>query len=90
MAEIEFDPKKNAINIAKHGISLERGAEMQVLFARDDRRLDYGEVRILAYGFIDGLAYCLCYAQRDDVMRAISLRRVHKKELVRHGPKTKE
>ena len=57
MAEIEFDPKKNAINIAKHGISLARGEELLVIFAKFDRRQDYGEKRMLAYGYLDGLAH---------------------------------
>ena len=54
MAEIEFDPRKNAINIAKHGISLERAAEIKPMLVKDDQRFNYGEERLLLYGFIDG------------------------------------
>ena len=85
MAEIEFDPKKNAINLAKHGISLERAAELVVSFAHFDSRADYGEDRVLAYGYLDGLAYCLCFVERDGKKRAISLRRAHEKEFERHA-----
>ena len=85
MAEIEFDPKKNAINIAKHGISLERAAELVISFAHFDGRADYGEDRVLAYGYLEGLAYCLCFVDRDGKKRAISLRRAREKELKRHA-----
>ena len=84
MAAIEFDPKKNAINIAKHGISFERAGELIVSFAHFDSRADYGEERVLAYGYIEGLAYCLGYVERDGKKRAISLRRAHEKELKQH------
>ena len=74
MAEIEFDPKKNAINIAKHGISLERAVEIEPMLVKDDLRFDYGEERMLLYGFINGEPHCLCYVERSGVVRAISLR----------------
>ncbi len=81
---IEFDPKKNAINIAKHGISLERAGELIVSFARFDDRADYGEDRVLAYGYLDGLVYCLCFVERNGKRCAISLRRAREKELKQH------
>ena len=84
MAEIEFDPKKNAINIAKHGISLERAAEIEPMLVKDDLRSDFGEERMLLYGFINGQPHCLCYVERSGVVRAISLRRMHQKEFRRH------
>jgi uncharacterized protein len=80
----DFDPAKEAINLAKHGISLARWVDldMQVTFV-DDRR-DYGEIRYRAYGFIDGLAYCLTFTDRNEKVRPISLRRVHTKEMRRY------
>ena len=59
MAVIGFDPKKNAINIAKHGISLERAAEIKPMLVKYDLRFDYGEERMLLYGYIDGEPHCL-------------------------------
>jgi hypothetical protein len=51
--EIEFDPDKEAANIAKHGISLGRAGGMIVLAFRPDERLAYGEDRYRAWGVID-------------------------------------
>ena len=83
--KIEFDAEKDAANVAKHGISLVRAADLEVLFAHPDRRKEYGEARILAYGYIDSLPYVLCYVDRGASMRAISLRRAHQREFLRHG-----
>ena len=84
MAKIEFDPKKNAINIAKHGISLERAADMEILTLIGDQRFEYGEIRFRAFGYIDDLAYCFCFTDRDGIRRVISLRRAHLKEMKKH------
>lgn len=82
--EIEFDPAKDAINIEKHGISLSRAVDLEVqLFIDDSARFD--EPRYRLYGLIDGKAHCLAAIDRGDRVRAISLRRVHAKEMRRHG-----
>jgi uncharacterized DUF497 family protein len=79
-----FDPEKDRANVAKHGISLARASELEVVVAFVDSRRDYGEVRKIAYGLIDGSYYSLAYALRDDGVRPISLRRAHEKEIRRH------
>jgi uncharacterized DUF497 family protein len=83
--DIEFDPAKDAANIEKHGISLERAADLDMetaVIVADDR---FAEPRFRAYGLIDGLAYCLAFTLREAVLRVISLRRAHKKEMDRYG-----
>jgi len=80
----EFDPIKDAANIQKHGISLARAVEMNVLAVVEDDRFD--EPRFRAYGTIDGEAFCLAFTLRDDVTRVISLRRAHLKETRRYVP----
>ena len=81
--EIEFDPAKDAVNIAKHGISLARGGELaDVVVVRDERFA--GEQRYRLYGRIDGVPHCLAAVMRSGNVRAISLRRAHAKEFNRH------
>jgi uncharacterized DUF497 family protein len=82
---IEFDPSKDAANIAKHGVSLGRAADMTVLAVVEDTRF-VNEPRLRAYGMIDGRAYCLAYTIRNGNVRPISLRRAHAKEIKRHAP----
>jgi uncharacterized protein len=48
-----FDLKKNAINIAKHGISLARAEDMNMetaVIVTDDR-FDYGEARYCVWRY---------------------------------------
>lgn len=81
--EIEFDPAKDAANIEKHGISLERAADLEVLaYVEDDR---FAEPRFRLYGLIDGVAHCVAGTDRDGKVRVISLRRAHAKEMKRYA-----
>lgn len=80
--DIEFDPAKDAANIAKHGISLARAGELEVLAYVDDAR--FAEPRFRLYGLIDGKAYCVAGTRRNGAIRVISLRRAHAKEMKRH------
>jgi len=77
---IEFDPAKDETNIAKHGVSLARAAELDIRAVEKDARRDYGEARFRAWGLIDGLPYSLAFTLRGEVLRAISLRRCHQEE----------
>lgn len=80
--QIAFDPAKDAANIAKHGISLARAADLEVLaFVADER---FAEPRFRLYGLIDGVAHCLAGTNRDGVIRVISLRRARAKEMKRY------
>lgn len=80
--EIEFDPAKDAFNLAKHGISLARAVDMEeAVVVVDDR---FQEARFRIYGLIDGTWHCAAVTMRGSVVRVISLRRAHKKEVKRH------
>ena len=81
--EIVFDPDKDAVNVAKHGISLAAAADLVVHgVVRDDRFS--GEQRYRLYGVLDGRPHCLAAVLRDGSVRAISLRCAHAKEYRRH------
>ena len=82
---IEFDPAKDETNRLKHGVSLARAGDMDMRAVIEDERADYGERRFRAFGFIDGVAHSLAFTLRGGVLRAISLRRAHSKEMKRHG-----
>jgi uncharacterized DUF497 family protein len=84
----DFDPAKEAINLAKHGVSLARWVDLDVFAIVGDDRFDYGEPRFRAYGFIDGMAHCLVFTIRNERYRPISLRRAHAREMRRHAPKS--
>lgn len=83
--EIEFDPAKEAGNIAKHGVSLQatEGFDWDTAFEREDDRFDYGEVRFVALGMIGGRLHVLAFTEgsHDDAVRAIGPRPAEKHEV---------
>ena len=82
-----FDPAKDAENIRKHGISLQRAEDFDLSVAEyvfDDRE-DYGEVRYRAVSFLDGNLYSLTFTLRDEEIRAISLRKATRQEHKEYG-----
>jgi len=83
----DFDPTKDAINLAKHGISLARWIDLDIRAIMRTEPFDHGDPRYRAYGFIDGLAHCLVFTVRGERYRPISLRRAHAKEMRRYVPK---
>jgi len=81
---VEYDQVKDEANRQKHGISLERAGELDILALLQDDRNAYGEIRYRAWGLIDGQSHCLAFTYRDGHVRAISLRRAHRKEFERY------
>jgi uncharacterized DUF497 family protein len=79
---IEFDPQKDARNIALRGISLAAAETLLTGFTVEwtDQRRDYGETRIIAIGEIGGLEHVCVYTRRGAAVRPISLRRANRKE----------
>ena len=80
--EVTYDPPKDALNTKEHGISLARAQDFALQTARveADTREEYGEDRWNALGFLDGGLYNLTFTVRDDLIRAISLRKATKDE----------
>ncbi|MDZ4364164.1 BrnT family toxin [Brevundimonas sp.] len=79
---IVFDPAKDVVNVAKHGVSLGRAHEFvfeDSLIEADDR-FDYQESRWIAYGYLDGRLHVLVFTQRGDTIRVISLRKANQRE----------
>lgn len=79
----EWDETKNQQNIAKHGLSFEDASrifEGITLNAVDDR-FDYGEVREISIGQIDGLVVVtVVHTDRFGVCRIISARQASRAE----------
>jgi uncharacterized DUF497 family protein len=79
--EIEFDPAKDAINIARRGISLSRAGELRETIEIIDNRRDYGEERVIAIGLIEDRVYVCVYTARRGFRRVISLRKANRREI---------
>lgn len=83
----EWDDAKYAANLEKHGLRFELVHEFdwEAAYFRPDRRFDYGEDRVVAFGRIGGRGYAIVYVRRGDAVRIISLRPAHDKEMQRYG-----
>jgi uncharacterized DUF497 family protein len=85
--EISFDPAKNDKNIRERGLSFERAAEFDfesAIFLVDGRH-DYGEVRRIAVGYLDGRLHVLCFVETPGGIRVISFRKANRREGKKHG-----
>ena len=81
--QIDFDPNKDKVNVAKHGVSLSFAVELDwddALVWMDDRHT-YGETRMIALAPKTGTLYYVAYVDRGDVRRIISLRRANRREV---------
>lgn len=85
--EFDWDGDKNQQNIAKHGLSFGDARRIFDGFTLDllDNRFDYGEVREISIGMIDGLAVVtVAHTDRAGVRRIISARPATKSERKRY------
>lgn len=80
--EIEFDPAKDGINRAKHGVGL--GAATLIFETPSVQwmslRGQHGEVRYVAVGLIDGVEFACIFTMRGEAARIISVRRARHEE----------
>ena len=82
---IEFDAAKDEANIAKHGASLARTADLDIRAFIENSREEDGERRFRLYGLLDQVPQCAIVTLRGDQVRAISLRKANRTERKRHG-----
>jgi uncharacterized protein len=80
--EIEFDPAKDGINRAKHGVGL--GVATLIFETPSVQwmslRERHGEMRYVAVGLIDGAEFSCIFTMRGKVARIISVRRARYEE----------
>ena len=87
METYEWDEGKYATNLRKHQLPFELVYEFDWdnAYLKPDKRFDYGEDRMIAYGRIEGRGYAIVYTRRNDRVRIISLRPAYEKEMKRYG-----
>jgi uncharacterized DUF497 family protein len=81
--EFEWDESKDATNLKKHGISFEEAKTIfeDIVFTSIDDRFDYGEIREISIGAIEGVVVVtVVHTNRGGVTRIISARKATKKE----------
>jgi uncharacterized protein len=79
---LEWDQAKNVLNMEKHGYDFN---DAHKLFVADrleflDDRYDYGEIRYLVIGSIEGRLVVAIYTLRSSAVRLISVRKANSRE----------
>jgi len=82
MTAIEYDPRKNSANLAKHGIDFETAARIWEgwVFERGDDRRDYREERVIALGAVEKRVVVVVFTWRGTRRRLISARKANSDE----------
>jgi hypothetical protein len=81
--DFEWDERKARQNVVKHGVPFEYAARVFLDPARRDAadtRRDYGELRRIALGEIEGRLFVVAYTFRGKVIRLISARKANERE----------
>jgi len=80
-----WDERKHQLNIKDHGLDFlgcEAIFDGQV-FVYEDKRESYGELRLVAIGWLKGQVVHMTYTERDEDFHVISLREAEKHEIRR-------
>ena len=86
---ITYDPDKKAKALAERGLDFEdakyvfQGTTLEV----EDLRRDYGEIRVICYGVLDGRMVVVGYTSRGADRHVFSMRKANEREQTRIGPK---
>jgi uncharacterized DUF497 family protein len=78
----EWDEQKRRANLSRHGFDF---LDCEEIFAAQtysilDDRFDYGEVRMLTFGILNGTVVAVAHTESDEVTRIISVRKALKNE----------
>jgi hypothetical protein len=85
---ITFDPAKRNRTLAARGLAFEDAAvvfEGTTLEVEDTRR-DYGETRIICYGYLMGRMVVVGYTPRGSARHVFSMRKANAREEARIAP----
>ena len=86
---ITYDPDKRAKALAERGLDFEdvkyvfQGMTIEV----EDLRRDYGEIRVICYGILEGRMVVVGYTPRGADRHVFSMRKANEREQTRIGPK---
>ncbi len=83
---LEFDDAKREITLFERGLDMARANEIFEASHMDqiDSRKNYGEVRVVSFGYLDNLPVVVVWTHRGIKRRIISLRRVNEREIKKY------
>jgi len=90
--KFNFDSNKDAINLAKHQLSLADAANLDWMAALIwiDNRQDYGEIRQIGLVLMNQRLYVVVFVDKKTERRIISLRKANNREYERYEQETNQ
>jgi len=84
--KIEFDPKKDALNLDNHKVSLVLAERFDWDAAQieEDKRYNYDEQRMRGLGFIGDTLFHVAFVEREGITRVFHLRPATKQEFKKY------
>lgn len=80
--EITFDPAKRDRAIAERGLDFADAAEVFAgpTIDDEDKRFEYGERRMICFGYLNGRMVMVCYVQRGETRHVFSMRKANERK----------
>ena len=84
--KFEWDEEKRLSNLKKHGFDF---ADAVKFFTPDaltipDDRFDYGEIRYITFGLLNGETVAVAHTEDEEIIRIISIRKAEKDEEIEY------
>jgi hypothetical protein len=85
---ISFDPGKRRTTLAERGLDFADAVHVfeGPTLELEDRRRNYGETRIICFGYLAGRMVVVGYTQRGTARRVFSMRKANAREKARVTP----
>jgi len=85
---ISFDPAKRDKTLADRGLNFEDAPKVfaGVTLDTEDTRKDYGETRMICFGYLDGRMVVIGYTPRGTGRHLFSMRKANEREQKRIAP----
>jgi len=85
---LTFDPAKREKTLSERGLDFADAAEVfaGVTLEIEDTRKDYGEIRVICYGMLEGRMIVVGYTPRGADRHVFSMRKANEREQARIAP----
>ena len=85
---ISYDPSKRQRTLEERGLDFEDAAAVfaDLTFEVEDTRQDYGEIRIICFGYLARRMVVIGYTPRGTTRHIFSMRKANEREQARIGP----
>ena len=87
MFKLSYDPAKRLRTLAERDLDFEDANEVfkGPVFQWEDQRVDYGETRMMCFGYLRGRTVVIGYVLRGDTRHIFSMRKANEREQKKFG-----